>query len=464
VQAYYNVTGAQANSNSYIFDNPWSITIPGQQLPNVPLLKSGVVLDYKAPHSILEWLADAQHVGSNNPNNLPPYTTFDAGVTAQLTRGTLTFAASNFTNTYSGVFASPANAVPFTTVGGYVIPNIARPLVPRTYSLTYSVKFGQGALSSQTGTAFRARGFGEGPGAAGGAPSTPGPGGPGGGRGLQSLFTTLPQTPPADPFAVGANPTTCSADNGAKARQLSAELKAFVTRIEAARTVAGYPATMAAPALSDATVTYHGMEFTYALAIIPKGSGMLRVVAGCMSLHIARSDDVTQRKLFAPSSPLFFVPQVTFMPAVGLYFVARQPRAGQETFRVYKLPAAPPKDPFELRASTSCTAEVKNLATQALDELRKHFASGTAAPSWTITAHAGKAGSWYELDPGDVTAMPALVACGRIAATTTDELEQRGFGGKPVPELNYAPALGIYLIRPNNRPVIPGGSPSPSPT
>jgi hypothetical protein len=152
------------------------------------------------------------------------------------------------------------------------------------------------------------------------------------------------------------------------------------------------------------------------------------------------------------------------MPAVGMYFVARQPRAGQETFRVYKLPAAPPKDPFELRASTSCTAEVKNLATQALDELRKHFASGTAAPSWTITAHAGKAGSWYELDPGDVTAMPALVACGRIAATTTDELEQRGFGGKPVPELNYAPALGIYLIRPNNRPVIPGGSPSPSPT
>ena len=64
----------------------------------MPLQKAGIVLDYKAPNSMLEWLADAQHVGTNNPNNLPAYTTYDAGVTAQLTRGTLTFAATNITN------------------------------------------------------------------------------------------------------------------------------------------------------------------------------------------------------------------------------------------------------------------------------------------------------------------------------------------------------------------------------
>ena len=192
VQPYYNLTGAQASANTYIFDNPWSITIPGQQLPNVPLQKAGIVFDYKAPNSMLEWLADAQHVGTNNPNNLPPYTTFDAGVTAQLTRGTLTFAATNITNAYAGIFASPANAVPFTTAGGYVIANIARPLMPRTYSVTYSARFGQGALSSQTATAFHVRGTGGGPGAPsgpgvyGGPPPGPGgpgaPGGPGGGR------------------------------------------------------------------------------------------------------------------------------------------------------------------------------------------------------------------------------------------------------------------------------------------
>lgn len=453
VQAYYNLTGAQADSNSYLFANPWSITISGQQLPNVPLVKSGIVLDYKAPRSIFEWLADAQHVGANNPNNLPPYTTYDAGVTAQLTRGTLTFAASNITNTYSGIFASPANAVPFTTAGGFEIANIARPLVPRTYSVTYSVKIGQGALSSPSGTAFRARvpsapGFGgEGP-----PPGAP-PGAPGGGnRGLQSMFSPLPQTPPADPFVVVGNPATCSSESRTKAQQLATELKSFVASVETARTVAGYPATIAAPSLADATITYHGLGATYALAITPKGTGMLRAVAGCLAVHIARQDDVTQRKLYASSSPLFFVPQLNFEPSVGLYFVARAPRAGQEMFRVYKLPDTPPKDAFEIRTSQSCTGEVRNLATQSLDELRKHFLSGTATPSWTITAHAAKSGTWYELEPGDPTVIPALVLCGRVAATTVVELAQRGYAGQPVPTLNYTPSLGIYLIRRNNRP------------
>ncbi len=463
VQAFYNLTGAQAASSTYIFDNPWSITIPNEQLPNVPLQRAGLVLDYKAPRSIFEWLADAQHVSANNPNNLPAYTTFDAGVTAQLQRGTLTFAASNITNTYGYVFASPANAVPFTTAGGYVLPNIARPLMPRTYSLTYSARFGQGVASSQTATAFQPRGggryFGGGPGG-GGEPGGPGggrgPGGPGGGRGFASLFTPLPQTPPADPFVVGANPATCSGENAPKARQLAGELKAYAAQIEAARTAAGYPATMPAPALPDATVTYHGMGTTYALAVTPKGTGVLRALAGCLTLHIARADDVTQRKLYAPTSPLFFVPQLNFMPAVGLYFVARQPQAGQEMFRVYKLPASAPPTPFEVRASASCTGQARNLATQALGELKSHFATGAAAPSWTITAHTAKSGAWYELDPGDATVIPALLICGRVAATNAQELSQRGFDGKIVPELNYAPSLGLYLIRP-----APRATPSP---
>jgi len=464
VQPYYNLTSAQADSTTYIFDNPWSITIPNQQLPNVPLEKAGIVLDYKAPGSILEWLADAQHVGTNNPNNLPAYTTYDAGVTAQLTRGTLTLAATNITNTYSGIFSSPQNAVSFTTEGGYVIPNIARPLMPRTYSVTYSVRLGSGA-SSQTGTAFRPRTSGGGPGGPGGGPGLFGgpPGGPGAapggnGRSFQSLFAPLPQTPPADPFVVGANAAACTSENAPRARRLATELKAYVAQIEAERTAAGYPATMPAPALTDATITYHGLGATYALAIVPKGTGMLRALAGCMSLHIARGDDVTQRKLYAPTSQLFFVPQLNFMPAVGLYFVARQPQAGQEMFRFYKLPATAPKDAFEIRTATTCTGDVRNLATQALTELKNHFASGAPAPSWTITANAAKAGTWYDLEPGDATIIPAVIVCGRIAATTTDELTARGFAGKPVPALNYAPSLGIYLVRP-----APRTSPSPSP-
>ena len=118
VQPYYNVTVSTAESNSPFFSNPYSITISGQQLPNQPLQKAGIVFDYKAPRSAFEWLADAQYTARNNPNNLPAYTTFDAGVTAALGLGTLTFAASNITNTYSGIFASPANAVAYQTLYG----------------------------------------------------------------------------------------------------------------------------------------------------------------------------------------------------------------------------------------------------------------------------------------------------------------------------------------------------------
>jgi hypothetical protein len=266
------------------------------------------------------------------------------------------------------------------------------------------------------------------------------------------MFSPLPQTPPADPFVVGANAATCTAENAGKARQLSDELKAYVAQIEAARTAAGYPATMPAPNLTDATVTYHGLGTTYALSITPKSFTGMRGLFGCLTMHIARADDVAQRKLYAPTSTLFFVPQITFMPAVGLYIVPRQPQAGQETFRFYALPSAPPKDPFEVRTAAACTGDARSIATQSLRELQNHFASGAPTPSWTIVAHTAKAGTWYELDAGDVTVIPAVIQCGHIAAATPDVLTARGYDGKPIPALNYAPSLGLYLVRPTPRP------------
>jgi hypothetical protein len=459
VQPYYNVTVAKAISDSPYFTNPYSITISGNQLPNVPLQKAGIVFDFKAPRSIFEYLADVQYTAGNNPNNLPAYATFDAGVTAALTRGTLTFAASNITNTYAGIFASPQDAVAYTTLGGATIPTVARPLTPRTYSVTYGVKFGSGAASSQTGPAFNLpRGAqGGGPGGGPGGPGRPG----GGGGGFRSLFSPLPAAPPEDPLALDTDPQRCSSDGLAQAQTLSNELRSFVARVEAAETAAGYPATMPSPALADAVVTYHGLGSTYALTIVPKGANRLRALAGCFTLHIARSDDVASRKLFAPASTLFFVPQILFTPSVGLYFVARQQAAGQEQFRVYALPSAPPKDPFALRTAATCTPEANNLATQSLGELRAYFATGAKAPSWTVTPHAAAGGTWYELEPGDPSVIAALLQCGRIAAATPEQLAQRGFDGKPAPELNYAVPLGLYFIRPARGPGQGGGPPPP---
>jgi len=33
-----------------------------------------------------------------------------------------------------------------------------------------------------------------------------------------------------------------------------------------------------------------------------------------------------------------------------------------------------------------------------------------------VTAHAGTAGAWYELDAADPSAIPAIIACGHVAA------------------------------------------------
>ncbi|HEY1680092.1 MAG TPA: TonB-dependent receptor [Candidatus Tumulicola sp.] len=476
VQPFYNLIQSQAFSNSPYLNNPYSIVLSGLQLPNQPMQRAGVVLDYKAPHSIFEWLADAQYTGRNNPNNLPAYTTYDAGVTASLNFGTLTFAASNITNTYAGIFSTPKNAVPYTTLAGYLVPTMARPIQPSQISLTYSARFGPGAVSSQSSSAynpvrnrgggrggFGGGGFGGGPGGGppgGGPPPGAGPPSGNGGSGNRPFFAPLPTSPPADPLGLIADQTRCSSDDRSKATALSGELKAYVARIEAAKTNAGYPATLSAPDLPDASVTYHGLGSTYALSIVPKSTTRLRALAGCFALHIARAADVTSLKLYAPQTTLFFAPQLDFMPAVGLYFVARQQQAGQESFRVYKLPATPPKTPFEVRASDSCTGDAKNLATQALNELNAYFTSHGKAPTWTITAHTAAGGTWYELQPSDPTVFGAIVQCGRVAATTPDELKTKNFDGKDVPAMNYTPSLGLYFVRPP-RPPRPAGSPPP---
>ncbi|HEY8320333.1 MAG TPA: TonB-dependent receptor [Candidatus Baltobacteraceae bacterium] len=465
-QPYYDVSVVQANSSDIRINNPYSTTISGTQLPGQPLHRAGLTLDYKAKGSALEWIADAQYTGSNNGNDLPAYTTFDAGVQATLKRGTLTFAMSNITNAYAGIFASPLNAVPQQTAGGFLVPTLASPLAPRSVSFTYNFK--TGAAPSASGAPPDLSNGGDG-----------GRGGRGGGRGGFGRFgQPLPATAPADPFAVAAS-QACTSDGQAQAKAVLDPIKAYVAQIEAAKTPAGYPATVPAPAIPNVTVTYHGLGSTYALSIVDKSASRLRAVFPCLTLHVATQDDVKNRNLYQPPNSVFFVPSITFMPSVGLYFAQRPPQSGQESFRLYKLPTTPPKAPFAVIASDRCTADLKGTATQLLGELQKHFATGAPTPSWTITPHVQKSGTSYELSSDDVSAIPAILQCGRVATATRDDLVAIGWdtpaptpapgarGGGGFRGLSYAPALGIYLERNNpvqGGPAAPTPSPSPGPT
>ncbi|MBV9271031.1 MAG: TonB-dependent receptor, partial [Candidatus Eremiobacteraeota bacterium] len=205
LQPYYNIQSATIQSNDPRLNNAFSIEIPGNQVPNVPLHRAGLTMDYKAPGSSLEWLASANYTGANNPQNLPAFTTVDAGVSTQLTHGTLTIAASNIFNAYSGIFASSENAVPYTTMGGLTIPTIARPNAPRQISATYTVRFGQnvqqrpsnGGLPTVGGGGPGVRGFDNQFAGPGGADARQGAGNRGG---FRSMLSPLPDTPPTNPF------------------------------------------------------------------------------------------------------------------------------------------------------------------------------------------------------------------------------------------------------------------------
>ena len=404
---------------------------------------------------MLEWLADAQHVGANNPNDLPPYTTFNAGVTAQLTRGTLTFAATNITDAYSGIFASPANAVPYTTAGGRNRQHCsaARPThllrdvlgavrtgraliadgdgIPRAWCRRRPRRAGRSRLVRRSAAWARRSG-----------------------RRARFSIALLAATTDAAGRSVRRRRQPDDVQR-AECRQSSATLDRTQSLHRANRSctngsrLSGHDARAVA-----ARCNRHVSRPRYDVRARDHAQGH-RHAAGADGLHVvahrARRRCVAAQTL-RPVEPAFLVAQLNFMPAVGLYFVARQPQPGQEMFRVYKLTGTPPKDPFEVRTSPPCTGQVRDLATQSFSELKKHFSGGAPAPSWTITVHAAKAGTWYELDPGDATVVPAMMICGRVAATTPEELAQRGFDGKLIPELNYAPNLGLYLVRPAPRP------------
>ena len=74
-EPYYNITETVANSASPLLNNPFSIVVPGAQMPNIPMHRGGLTLDYMAPHSPLEGLLNGTFVSANNQNNLPGYIT-----------------------------------------------------------------------------------------------------------------------------------------------------------------------------------------------------------------------------------------------------------------------------------------------------------------------------------------------------------------------------------------------------
>lgn len=442
VLPYFNTQVAKALSSDSRLSASLSTTIPGSQLPNVPLHRAGLTIDEKAANSPLELLFNAQYVSENNGNNLPAYVSADAGAVLSLPRaGSLTIAVNNVFNTYAGTFATFDNAVPLPTLDGSPLPTVARPLSPRQVSLTYSVRTGRGAQKATPGRSVTAdlTRQGQGP------PQ----------QGFAGLFAPLTKDVPQHPLDAQSRPQ-CTAELRKSASPTLDGLKAYVAAIEAAKTETGYPDAVpaSAPDVPGLAIAYHKVGASYALVLTPTQGQFLRGLAACAAVRIGTQEQAQSLQLYAPQPSALTRFVFAFAPAAGLYAVRYPQQPGQEQFRLYRLPTAPPTAPFALTSAGVCTADLRPTAQKVLDSLAKYVAGYDPAhppaegpEGFTVTPRQGEKGWWLELAPKDFSAIPAVLSCGRVAAGTADEVKATGFGGARLPALNYAPALGLYVIR-----------------
>jgi len=165
---------------------------------------------------------------------------------------------------------------------------------------------------------------------------------------------------------------------------------------------------------------------------------------------------VAARHLYVPQGNAFNRLPLAYSPVAGLYAVRLPQRAGQEQFRLYRLPTTPPSTPFALASSPLCTADMKPTAQKLLGSLAAYVAvfdpahPPAAQPAgWTVMPHSASNGFWLELKPADISTLPDVLTCGHVATAAKADIQGLGFDGASAPELNYAPQLGLYLVRPN---------------
>ncbi|TAM72838.1 TonB-dependent receptor [bacterium] len=438
LQGSYTVQSSMVRSSDPRLNSAYSTVISGNQLPGVPLHRAAVLLDYKPPRSAVEMLADAQYTSAGNAQNLPAYLTVDAGITIQLQHGTLSLLGTNLGDTHGGIFAT-TGGVPLTTLGGTLLPTIERPLTPRNISVTYSVPIGPHGQAARASTS-----------------SLSASAGPGGRRERGAFFQPLPPAPPSSPFAVDASRPSCPADVANEARPILDALQGYVSSIERAKTAAGYPAQPPAdaPSIPGLETVYHQTGDSYAVALVATQIQSVRALARCATVHVADESEAQQHGLYIPPRTPFGGFALAFSPRAGLYAVRRPPAAGQEQFRLYRLPTTPPAYPFAVETRSTCTSELRQVAAPLLDALAQYAANFDPADpparhpeGWQVTPKQQSSTWWLEAQLANIQAVPAILNCAHVSVASSDELKARNEGGATPPTLNYAPALGLYIVR-----------------
>lgn len=244
----YSTNIAEFTAADPLFETPGSTLVLNSQIYGRPLHKGNVTLDAFHPPSGLEFIANAQFVGVNNQNHLPPYVNVSFGVTHPLGIGMLTVFETNAFNNQTALFSTIAGAQPQPLVGGGSLIVAANPLPPRTFQVSYSINTGARA-GAGTARGPRLAANRQAPAAASGGNAAPG--GPGL---LQQLgFAQMHFVAPPDAnstLALATSRTECTAD-------LQPLAQTALTQLGAA--AAAYAAgTSPLPDVTGVSVTPHG--------------------------------------------------------------------------------------------------------------------------------------------------------------------------------------------------------------
>ena len=240
------VPSYSANASLYTSADPaflgaGSTLILNSQIYGRPLHKGNFTIDAYNPPSSLEFIANAQYVGTNNQNHIAPYVNFSFGVSHPFGLGTLTLFETNAFNTQTGLFSTLNGAIPEPLAGGGFLLVPANPIAPRNIQLSYAFNTG-----ARPGAGF-ARGRGAARPAAT-ANATPAPS-PIRALGFGEMHFVAP-APGTDPLAMDQSRAECTPDLRLLATTALAQLGAAATAYAAG--------TDPLPVVTGVSVTPHG--------------------------------------------------------------------------------------------------------------------------------------------------------------------------------------------------------------
>ncbi len=431
------VTRAAAWSTNPLLAQGQSVFTPGAQLRGVPIVSAFASFAYKSP---VPWrpeiFAGIRYAGAGNASQLPPYSVVDVAVRERVRRGEFTVLVTNLFASYAGTFATPRFAVPEITRDGSTIAGVAGPNAPRSVQLAYSVALGRDARAiDRLASTFA-------PGGAG-ASDVIVPG---------TLVARWALTAPSDPFR--RNPgTKCTAEQGAAADGILASLRATVAQAERAKVAGAYPASLPA-AIADVggvSIRYAATANGYALTIPTTRISATQAVVDCLNVHIGTIENARAASVPFPTELSLTGATFYYAPSQGIYYVQLPPPPDlAQKFRTYGVPAQPPSSPFATANADLCRPELAPIATGLLHELHDYLtpaaASGKTA-SWKITRHSDTAGIWFDLASDEIGATTSLLNCAHVVSATRDQLIAAGVGAAPPPAFNYAPAIGLYIVK-----------------